>query len=98
MRELVAGMTRSVTMGQQMRGVEVLGAWEMIPITAAMGVVIIFSEGAARGVILRENICKTLGSLDSAIKSQRAHWEFPRFHFQHGCRVPGFVDAKHNDD
>ncbi len=97
MQELVAGMTRSITMGQQTRGVEVLGAWEMIPITEAMDVVIIFSKGAARGVIQSENICKTLGSLDSTIKTPRAHWEFQRFRVYHGCRVSGFDEAKYND-
>ena len=98
MQELVAGMTRSITMGQQTRGVEVLGAWEMIPVTEAMDVVIIFSKGAARGVIQREDICKTLGSLDSTIKTPRAHWEFQRFRIYYGCRVPGFDDAKYTDD
>jgi hypothetical protein len=98
MHELVAGMTRSITMGQQTRGVEVLGAWEMIPITEAMDVVIIFSKGAARGVIFREGICKILGSLDSALKTPRAHWEFQRFRFYYGCRVPGFDDAKYSDE
>ncbi len=98
MQELVVGMTRSITMGQQTKGVEVLGAWEMIPITEAMDVVIIFSKGAARGVIDSEHICKTLGSLDSAIKTPRAHWEFQRFRFYYGCRVPGFDDTKYSDN
>jgi hypothetical protein len=98
MQELVAGMIRSITMGQQTKGVEVLGTWEMIPITEAMDAVIIFSKGAARGVILREDICQTLGSLDPAIKTPRAHWEFQRFRFYYGCRVPGFDDAKYSDD
>jgi hypothetical protein len=98
MQDLVAGMTNSITMGQQTRGVEVLGAWEMIPITEAMDVVIIFPKGAARGVIQSEDICKILGSLDSAIKTSRAHWEFQRFRLYYGCHVPGFDDAKYNDE
>ena len=91
-------MTRSVTMGQQTTGVEVLGDWQMIPVTEAMDVVIIFSKGAARGVIQNENICETLASLDSPIKTPRAHWEFQRFRIYYGCRVPGFDDAKYTDD
>jgi len=98
MQELVARMTRSVMMGQQTRGVEVLEPWEMIPSTEAMDVVVVFSKGAARGAILRKDICKTLGSLDSAIKTPRAHWEFQRFRFYYGCRIPGFDDAKYHDD
>lgn len=98
MQELVAGMTRSIMMGQQTRSVEVLEPWEMIPSTEAMDVVIVFSKGAARGAILRKDICKTLGSLDSAIKTPRAHWEFQRFRVYYGCRVPGFDDAKYSDD
>jgi hypothetical protein len=70
----------------------------MIPVTEAMDVVVIFSKGAARGVIQSENICKTLGSLDSAIKTPRAHWEFQRFRTYYGCRIPGFDDAKYTDD
>jgi hypothetical protein len=98
MQELVAGMRRSIMMGQQTRGVEVLEPWEMIPSTEAMDVVVVFSKGAARGAILRKDICKTLGSLDSAIKTPRAHWEFQRFRLYYGCRVPGFDDAKYNDE
>jgi hypothetical protein len=98
MQELVAGMKRSIMMGQQTRGVEVLEPWEMIPTTETMDVVLIFSKGAARGAILRKDICRTLGSLDSAIKTPRAHWEFQRFRFYYGCRVSGFDDAKYNDN
>ena len=98
MQELVAGMKRSIMMGQQTRGVEVLEPWEMIPTTETMDVVLVFSKGAARGAILRKDICRTLGSLDSAIKTPRAHWEFQRFRFYYGCRVPGFDDAKYTDD
>ena len=97
MQELVVGMTRSITMGQQTRGVVVLEPWEMIPITQAMDVILIFSKGAARGAILPKDICKTLGSLDSAVTTPRAHWEFQRFRLYHGCRVPGFDDAKYSD-
>ena len=98
MQDLVAGMTRSITMGQQTRGVEVLGDWKMIPVTEAMDVVIVFSKGAARGEIATKGICKTLGSLDSAIKTPRAHWEFQRFRLYYGCRVPRFDDTKYTDD
>ncbi len=91
-------MTRSITMGQQTRGVEVLGDWRMIPVTEAMDVVVIFSKGAARGVILRKDICNTLGSLDPAIKTPRSHWEFQRFRLYYRCHVPGFDDAKYSDD
>lgn len=66
-------------------------------ITEAMEVVIIFSKGAARGVILREDICKTLGSLGSAIKTPRAHWEFQRFGVYYGCHVSGFDYTKYSD-
>jgi hypothetical protein len=62
-----------------------------------MDIVIIFSKGAARGVILREDICKTLGALDSAIKTPRAHWEFRRFGMYYGCHVSGFDDTKYSD-
>jgi|HubBroStandDraft_5_1064220.scaffolds.fasta_scaffold27558_2 hypothetical protein len=97
MQDLVAGMTRSILMGQQTRGIEVLEPWEMIPTTETMDVVLIFSKGAARGAILRRNICKTLGSLDSAIKTPRAYWEFQRFRSYYECRVSGFDDAKYSD-
>jgi hypothetical protein len=97
MKDLVAAMTRSIMMGQQTRNVEVFGSWEMIPSTEAMDVFVIFSKGAARGVILRENICKTLSSLDSSIKTPRALWEFNRFRMYNGCRVPGFDDTKYSD-
>ena len=98
MQELVAGMTRSIMMGQQTKAIEILEPWEMIPTTEAMDVVIAFSKGAARGAILRKDICKTLGSLDSTIKTPRAHWEFQRFRSYYACRVPGFDDAKYTDD
>ncbi|MGA2203917.1 MAG: hypothetical protein ABSG40_18350 [Terriglobales bacterium] len=98
MQELVAGMTRSIMMGQQTKGVEVLEDWQMIPVTEVMDVVVIFSKGAARGAIPTKDLCKTLGALDSAIKTPRAHWEFQRFRLYYGCRVPGFDDAKYNDD
>lgn len=97
MQELVARMTRSITMGQQTNGVEVLEDYQMIPVTLTMDVLVIFSRGAARGAIQSENICKTLGALDSAIKTPRGHWEFQRFRLYHGCRVPEFDDTKYND-
>jgi hypothetical protein len=96
MQELVARMTRSITMGQQTRGVEVLGDFRMIPITVDMDVVVIFSNGAARGLIPKEQIWKVLSSLDSAIRAPRAHWEFQRFRLGYGCCIPGFDEMKYS--
>ena len=97
MKALVAAMTRSITMGQQTKNIEVFGSWERIPSTEAMDVFVIFSKGAARGVILRKDICKILGSLTSSIKTPRALWEFERFRMYNDCSVPGFDDTKYTD-
>lgn len=97
MKNLVAALTRSVTMGQQTKNVEVFGSWEMIPSSEAMDVFVIFSKGAARGVILRKDICRILSSLTSSIKTPRALWEFERFRKYNDCSVPGFDDTKYND-
>jgi hypothetical protein len=97
MQGLIAGMTRSIRMGQRTRAVEVFEPWEITPICDAMDVVVAFSKGAARGAVFTKDICKTLASLDSVIKTPRAHWEFQRFRVYDGCRVPGFDDAKYTD-
>jgi hypothetical protein len=97
MKDLVAAITRSITMGQQTNNVEVLGSWEMIPVTDSMDVVVIFSKGAARGEIPRKDICKTLSSLATSVNIPRARWEFDRFRMYNACRVPGFDDTKYSD-
>jgi hypothetical protein len=97
MKDLLGSMERSIMMGQQTRNVEVFGSWEMIPSSEAMDVFVISSKGAARGVVLQKDICKTLSSLDSSIRNPRALWEFEKFRLYNGCRVPGFDDAKYSD-
>jgi len=59
-----------------------------------MGIKVLSTNGTAKGLIAQTKICETLASLDSALLTPRALWEFQGFRLQYHCRVPNFdIDA-----
>jgi hypothetical protein len=59
-----------------------------------MGIKVLSANGTAKALIAPDKICETLASLDSALLTPRALWEFQRFRLQYHCRVPNFnLDA-----
>lgn len=90
MQQLLPKVTHLVLLWQQGDIVEVFGSASVLPLAHAMDVTIVSSHGTARAAIQPDDICKTLGAMDSALKTPRALWEFQFFRLQYGCRIPGF--------
>jgi len=55
-----------------------------------MGIKVLSPKGTAKALIEPGKICETLASLDGALLTPRALWEFQRFQLQYHCRVPSF--------
>jgi len=62
-----------------------------------MDVKIIFAAGTAESQIDPDRICDTLTSLDPAIKTNRALWEFQFFRIGNHCTVPHFNPRAYPD-
>jgi len=55
-----------------------------------LDITVISSRGTARGSVGRSRVCSFLGSMDSAINTPRALWEFQRYRWFNDCKIPGF--------
>jgi hypothetical protein len=87
MKGLVEEIAKSVPMPQQTRHHEVLGAWEFLQSQDSMDVVILFSEGAARGKIPSKDICIRLAALNIQVTASQANQAFVNFRKLLGCQL-----------
>ena len=55
-----------------------------------MGIKVLSANGTAKATIALDKICETLATLDGALLTPRALWEFQHFRLQYHCRVPNF--------
>jgi hypothetical protein len=55
-----------------------------------MGIKVLSANGTAKSLIAPDKICETLHSLDGALLTPRALWEFQGFRLQYHCRVPSY--------
>lgn len=53
-------------------------------------ILVVSSRGTAKAKVYPAKICSTLASLDSALKTPRALWEFQALRIGYKCNVPGF--------
>lgn len=62
-----------------------------------LDITVVSPNGTARGGVGSGDVCKALGSLDSAIKTPRALWEFQMYRWFDDCTIPGFDPKKYPD-
>jgi len=62
-----------------------------------LDITIVSPKGTARGSVGSGDVCEGLKSLDSAVKTPRALWEFQMYRWFDGCTVPGFDPKKYPD-
>jgi 5-hydroxyisourate hydrolase-like protein (transthyretin family) len=90
MQQLLPDVTRLPLLWASGKIVEVFGSSTILSPSYATEVTIVSSHGTASAAIEPKKICRTLGAMDSALKTPRALWEFQLFRTNYGCRVPGF--------
>ena len=62
-----------------------------------LDITVISSRGTARGSVGRTKVCSFLGSMDSAINTPRALWEFQRYRWFNDCEIPGYDPKRYPD-
>jgi len=95
MQRLTAKMKRLPLQWDQSETVETLETYRTIHSYGyGMGIKMLAASGTAKALIVPDKICETLASLDDALRTPRALWEFQSFRLQYHCQVPGFnLDA-----
>lgn len=93
-------MGRMALSGVSWRGsdtIETLGSSHRLKAVGELDITVVSSKGTAKGTIEPRRICKFLASLDSAIRSSRALWEFKKFRLDYSCDVSGFDPQAYPD-
>lgn len=62
-----------------------------------LDITVISPTGTAKGSIGRGDVCEELESLDPAIKTPRALWEFQMYRWFDDCAISGFDPRKYPD-
>jgi hypothetical protein len=71
--------------------------WDKLTFHGAMAVKLFNAHGTSETTIKSRKICQTLESLDKAIQTPRALWEFQFYRMGFGCKVPGFNSDAYHD-
>ena len=69
---------------------EALETYANIHSYGGMGIKVLSANETAKATIAPDKICETLGTLDGALRTRRALWEFQFFRLQYRCQVPNF--------
>ncbi len=101
MRELVQLLGRSSLVWQESQVVEVFGPSKKLGLAGVgldtMDVRVLTTAGTAKAEVSPKAICAILNSLDSALKTPRALWEFQGFRINYGCKVSEFKYGEYTD-
>ena len=62
-----------------------------------LDITVVYSKGTARSSIGRSEVCNVLESMDPAINTPRALWEFQLYRWFNDCTIPGFDPQKYPD-
>jgi hypothetical protein len=90
MQRLLPAVTHLPLLWRQAETVEVFGSFRILQLTDTMDIEIVSLHGAARAAVVPKKVCPTLSSLDSALKTSRALWEFRLFQTNYDCPISGF--------
>lgn len=97
MRRLLPDLAHLPLLWRHAETVEAFGSYNVLQLTDTMDVKVVSSHGTARAAIPSKKVCETLSSMDSAISTPRALWEFQLFRRNYGCKVPAFDIKKYPD-
>lgn len=91
MQQLMQNLAHSNLVWQESDKIEIMGSFkELLHVSGGMDILVVSPKGTADAKIRPTRICDTLKPLDSALKTQRALWEFQAFRLGYACQVPGF--------
>ncbi len=91
MQQLVAALDHLSLRWDESTRIEELETYKSIHSYGyGMSVKVLSADGTARATIEPNRICETLASLDGALLTPRALWEFQGFRLQYHCRVPSY--------
>src|SRR4029077_6318823 len=79
MSQLTRAVARLSLSWRESEKIEILPSFRELPTDDIMNVQVVGSKGTAKAEVRPSRICETLKPLDSAIKTQRALWEFQGF-------------------
>ncbi len=97
MQQLMTALSGANLSWDESATVEGLETYKNIHSYRGMGVKVLSADGTAKTTISPDKICETLGSLDPALQTPRALWEFQLFRTQYHCQVPNFNPRAYPD-
>jgi hypothetical protein len=97
MQQLMGRLARSGASWRESDKVEAFGSSHRLKALGGLDITIVSSRGTAKGIVEPRRICEFLASLDPAIRSPRALWEFQDFRLDDSCDVPGFNPQAYPD-
>ena len=97
MQHLLGRLARSKASWRESDKVEAFGPSHTVRGAGYLDITVISPKGTATGSVERNSICGFLASLDSAITTPRALWEFQKFRWDDACDVPDFNSQAYPD-